>query len=54
MSDLEVPLPVQSRPGMRRRRVRQCLVGAVLIGAWAAMPLLPVAAILLSWLNGLS
>ncbi len=44
----------RSSPQARRHGVPQRLVSAVLIGAWAAMPLLPVAAILLSWLNGLS
>jgi hypothetical protein len=37
-----------------RRRIATKVVGGVLIGAWVLMPLMPVAAILLSWLNGLS
>ncbi len=54
VSELKSSLSVDSRAGVRWRRVPQRLVGVVLIGAWVAMPLLPVAAILLSWLNGLS
>jgi len=35
-------------------RITSRVVGGVLIGAWVLMPLMPLAAILLSWLNGLS
>ena len=62
VSQSEVPLSIDDHQDDRhrpprtklRRRIATKVVGGVLIGAWVLMPLMPVAAILLSWLNGLS
>ncbi|MEJ1977786.1 MAG: hypothetical protein WDN49_18440 [Acetobacteraceae bacterium] len=58
MPQLQLASPATSARRARRkragRRLAQRLVGGVLIGAWVMMPLMPLAAILLSWLNGLS